>query len=380
MTAAMRQPGLPFSKVADPVADHLPPLHYRVFGEIKRLSRFGQTAMPTARELGGRIKKPDGTSYSRGHILRILRDLRAWEVPHLGVPFVRSLRCGRLLLLVPFDDPDPPFSAPNRARASTQSAPNRARPCCQSAPTLPLKGSKTPEETTTTEVTVDSQTPFACLHVDGSSSSLASLPENPETQAEVIPIPDPAKVAELTVEAEVLFGVGVAGKVRAAVVEFGMALVAYALALVARRNRRPGNKRVESWGYVRSALAQMRREGFSPTRLAESIAARVRSLLERLRAEGWVIRPDGKGGVERVRVEKTAPAWERLPAALLTELTARRDEIRIHVLRAAGGTPCATPIRASPPERDGPSGSPPAGSAAIPSRPGSRRGSSRPST
>jgi hypothetical protein len=85
-----------------------------------------------------------------------------------------------------------------------------------------------------------------------------------------------AELAGVIDRAEALFGRGMASRVRAAVVEFTLGLVVAALAIVERRNRRPGTKPVESWGFVLKTLVNLSREGPPPVKAAAAPPPRAR--------------------------------------------------------------------------------------------------------
>ena len=90
-----------------------------------------------------------------------------------------------------------------------------------------------------------------------STSSPQSTPEPPEMAGDYPP-------AELIDRACKLIPKATRGRVIDAAAVYGSEWVSRALDVVETRNRKPGNKRVESWGFVLSTLANWRKEGGPP--------------------------------------------------------------------------------------------------------------------
>ncbi len=177
------------------------------------------------------------------------------------------------------------------------------------------------------ETTTDIAPALACEATTAEPWSSSSLQIAPESTQE--PEPESAKLVD---SAEELFGKGMERRVQDVIAHYGLILVAMALAVVRKRNARPGSKPVESWGFVLSTLAKMRLEGPAPDRIALGSGPPVATILERLKALGWILRLDGRGGVERVR-SPSASDWDKLPSDLLAAVEARKGELRAVVLR-----------------------------------------------
>jgi hypothetical protein len=141
----------------------------------------------------------------------------------------------------------------------------------------------------------------------GSSSSLLSIHQQPE---EPDRDPDRPEVARVTLEAEALMGKGMVGRIRWAVVTYGLAVVMLALDAVRKHNARAGNKPVFSWGYWRNTLAQIALEGPPPVQAAPLNLGQAREVLAALADHGWGLRPEPDGRFSRVRLRPDATEWD----------------------------------------------------------------------
>jgi hypothetical protein len=178
-----------------------------------------------------------------------------------------------------------------------------------------------------------------------SSSSLISIHQEPPDPDRD---PDCPEAARLLGEAESLFGRGMAGRVRDAILTFGLVALAWALGLVRRHNAKPGCKRIESWAWVLGALRRYRIEGPPPAPVLLPNLGQAREVLARLAEYGWGLKVGDDGRFVRVKLRPDATDWD-LVRFIWRKIDGQEAAVRAAIEQGGSADVPAPPPTALPP-------------------------------